>query len=92
MKNVTTFCTENGKLQLTAKGNYQQAPNQYKAWFLHKKHLANKQSIFFGHWSELKITKRNFSICLDDGYIWGGKLSAFCINNKQKYSISSNKH
>ncbi|MBC7684491.1 MAG: symmetrical bis(5'-nucleosyl)-tetraphosphatase [Bdellovibrionales bacterium] len=38
--------------------------------------------IVFGHWSALGLLLRSDVVGLDSGCVWGGKLTAFCLDNR----------
>lgn len=80
------FCTANGKLELSSKGNSSDAPHGYTPWFT----FARKDNlrIIFGHWSAL-LGKTNVAnaIAMDTGCVWGNYLSALCLENNELFSV-----
>jgi len=78
------FCTPEGKMDFQAKGA--KAPKGYRPWFdLRPK---EKQRLVFGHWSALglKVTERLAG--LDSGCVWGGKLTAFRLEDRTLYAVA----
>ncbi|WP_020166760.1 MULTISPECIES: symmetrical bis(5'-nucleosyl)-tetraphosphatase [Methylotenera] len=73
------ICKANGEMEFAFKGELQNVPEGYMPWF----NVPNRQSqatrIFCGHWSALGLSQRNNVISLDTGCLWGGQLTAFCI-------------
>ncbi len=73
------ICKENGEMELAFKGELQNVPAGYTSWF----NVANRQSqttkIFCGHWSALGLSQHNNVISLDTGCLWGGQLTAICL-------------
>ena len=84
------FCKQDGTLEFKNKGNCNSAPMGYKAWFLHNNRLLNDSDIFFGHWSTLSNINKKHIYPVDSGCVWGGKLSAIRISDKQLYSVNCN--
>ncbi|MES2580335.1 MAG: symmetrical bis(5'-nucleosyl)-tetraphosphatase [Pseudomonadota bacterium] len=73
------ICTANGEMEFTFKGELQNVPIGYMPWF----NVANRQSqttrILCGHWSALGLSQHNNVISLDTGCLWGGQLTAICL-------------
>lgn len=73
------FCNDDGKLELTYKHEPGGQPEGYKPWF----EVINRKSvdtrIVFGHWSTLGRMHTSNITSLDTGCLWGGKLTAWCI-------------
>ncbi len=77
------FCKENGALDLTQKGPPGSQPKSLYPWYDVPNRKTANQLIFFGHWSALGLNMSNNSLCLDSGYLWGGKLSAIKLKKKK---------
>ncbi|UUZ51794.1 symmetrical bis(5'-nucleosyl)-tetraphosphatase [Massilia sp. B-10] len=45
------------------------------------------QTIVFGHWSARGLVLRPDVIGLDSGCVWGGKLTAFCLNDRSLLEV-----
>ena len=43
--------------------------------------------VVFGHWSALGLLLRPDVIGLDSGCVWGGKLTAFCLDNRELLEV-----
>jgi len=84
------FCSKHGKINYKAKGNFVHNPQGYKAWFLHKNDKLENIDIFFGHWSTLKDFNQPKRYHLDTGCVWGNKLTAIRIEDKQIFSVDCN--
>lgn len=67
------------------------APQHLMPWFEHSQiKSTNGINLIFGHWASLEgCTPYPHCIALDTGYIWGGKLSALCLNTMKINSISN---
>lgn len=77
------------KLLLDYKRHPNQAPKGYIPWYEKIKN-PNNTKIFFGHWAAHQGDLQHKNIfALDTGCVYGGKLTAYCIENNTKYSIDS---
>lgn len=70
------FCTPQGHIDLSPKGPPGSQPTSLYPWFEVPGRATSGQMIVFGHWSALGFYRSNNTICLDSGYLWGGRLSA----------------
>lgn len=86
------FCSEQGKLELKTKNTPTQSPEGYKPWFHYSHKDWDETKIFFGHWAALegKTTNPN-CIALDTGYIWGGAMTAYCLETSKVTQVHANK-
>ena len=83
------FCKRNGELEFNHKMNINQAPVDFKAWFLHANRKLKDRDIFFGHWSTLKGFKIEHVYPMDHGCVWGKNLSAFRLADRVLISQES---
>ena len=81
------FCKADDTLEFDHKMNYNQAPNGYKAWFLHTNRVLKDMDIFFGHWSSLSDVHQPHIYPIDQGCSWGGFLSAIRLEDKHIFSV-----
>ena len=72
-------CKANGEMEFAFKGLLQDVPTDYMPWFNAPNRQSDNTRIFCGHWSALGLSQRNNVISLDTGCLWGGQLSAICI-------------
>ncbi len=77
------ICTTNGEMDFTFKGKLQDVPVGYMPWFDLPARGSKNAHIICGHWSALGLRQRANIIALDTGCLWGGKLTAFCLETKQ---------
>ena len=80
------YCFEDGSLEMTQKGS----PSETKGlvpWFLHSKRKEIKEKIIFGHWSTLGFYQDQNVTALDTGCVWGGRLSAMCLEDGRVCSV-----
>lgn len=76
------FCTADGTMDLaTSKGTEIEVPG-YMRWFDVPGRKTEDVTVVFGHWSTLGLTMLPNIISLDTGCLWGGKLSAVCLQDR----------
>ena len=75
-------CTLDGALDFSFKGELKDIPNGYLPWFDLPNRASFQQTIIFGHWSALGLQQRENIVALDTGCLWGGKLSAICLETQ----------
>lgn len=84
-------CTPDGTLDFQFKGELADVPKGLVPWFDLPNRLSKDQQIIFGHWSALGLQHRHHAYALDTGCLWGGKLTAMCLETKQITQVSSKK-
>ncbi len=52
-------------------------------WFICPKRKSKGKRIIFGHWSTLGLHQQKKTWGLDSGCLWGGQLTAFCLETKK---------
>jgi bis(5'-nucleosyl)-tetraphosphatase (symmetrical) len=82
------FCTPQGALDFSYKGNIEEAPPELLPWF----QIANSQAIdiniIFGHWAALRgISNQSNIYPLDTGCYWGGQLTALRLQDNRRFSV-----
>lgn len=86
------FCNDAGKLELTYKHAPGGQPAGYKPWF----EIAGRKSvdsrIVFGHWSTLGRMHTHNITSLDTGCLWGGKLTAWCIEEDRFIDVACQRY
>ena len=83
------FCKSNGELEFNHKMNIDQAPVGFKAWFLHTNRKLKDKDIFFGHWSTLKGFNIEHVYPMDNGCVWGERLTAYNLSTLEYISQNS---
>lgn len=84
------FCNFSGELELSSKGKMSECPTGYDAWFNFADRLAKDTTILFGHWAALNgHTGVENVVALDTGCVWGGTLTAMCLDDRSFISVPS---
>lgn len=81
------FCTAEGEMDFTVKESAAHAPKGLMPWFEVPNRQTAGQMIAFGHWSTLQTTGRPDVMCLDDGCVWGGCLTALKLDTRERLSV-----
>jgi bis(5'-nucleosyl)-tetraphosphatase (symmetrical) len=83
------ICTAEGEMEFAFKGELSDVPTGYMPWF----DVPNRQSqathIICGHWSALGLRQRNNIHALDTGCLWGGQLTAMCLDTREITQVNS---
>lgn len=82
-------CAEDGALDFSFKGELQDVPKGCLPWFDMPSRRLSEQSIIFGHWSALGLHQRDNLYALDTGCLWGGELTAMCLDTKKITQVAS---
>ena len=86
------FCDSNGKILSSPSGPPGSQPASYKPWFKHKNRQTRDITIIFGHWAALGLRLKKRTICLDTGCVWGGRLSALRLEDRQLFQVPGKYH
>jgi bis(5'-nucleosyl)-tetraphosphatase (symmetrical) len=79
------FCTPDGAMVLGQK-EHGGAPGLLP-WFDLPGRRSADVTVVFGHWSALGLLMRDRVIGLDSGCVWGGKLSAVCLEDRSLLQV-----
>lgn len=86
------FCTPDGHLDFTHKGQPGSQPANLVPWFRVPGRRNSDIDIVFGHWSTLLDSKTPRVFALDTGCLWGGKLTALRLDDEESLWISVGCH
>ncbi len=81
------YCSAKGKLNLTNKGAPGSQRKGYRPWFEYPRQIKPKWTIAFGHWAALGLHRGERHIGLDSGCVWGRKLSALRLENREVIQV-----
>lgn len=81
------FVTRDGELDLSAKGEADDAPPGCVPWFEHPGRVVRDRLILFGHWAALRGSVSTPTLeALDTGCVWGGALTALRLEDRHRVS------
>jgi bis(5'-nucleosyl)-tetraphosphatase (symmetrical) len=81
------FCDENGRILWNASGPPDSLARPWRPWFKHPHRATRDVFVAFGHWAALGLRVRKRYIALDSGCVWGGRLSAYRLEDKQVIQV-----
>lgn len=81
------FCTPEGVMDLKASGGPNDAPPGTLPWFDVPGRKTARDTVAFGHWSQLGYLRRPDVIALDTGCVWGGCLSALRLSARGDHEL-----
>ncbi|CAN5897550.1 symmetrical bis(5'-nucleosyl)-tetraphosphatase [soil metagenome] len=76
------FCSPGGIMDFNNKDDGQDAPDGLLPWFDIPDRKSSDTTLVFGHWSTLGLVLRPNLISLDTGCVWGGKLTAVSLQDR----------
>lgn len=87
------YCNAEGKLDFKHKHSPKQpsqSRSEFLPWFAHKNRKNRTGEIFFGHWSTLGAMDAYQVHSTDTGCLWGGYLTAYCLETNKRHTLSCN--
>lgn len=81
------FCSADGAMELAASKGTEIALPGFMPWFEVPGRLTDDVTMIVGHWSTLGLVMRPNLIALDTGCLWGGKLSAVCLEDRSLLQV-----
>lgn len=81
------FCTADGVMDFRAKGKLSNAPAGYVPWFEVPNRKSVESVLVTGHWSALGLRLTDNLLALDSGCLWGGRLSAVRLEDRQVFQV-----
>ncbi|MET0267408.1 MAG: symmetrical bis(5'-nucleosyl)-tetraphosphatase [Duganella sp.] len=83
------FCSADGVMDFTMKESGTADPSTgLMPWFDVPTRRSADATVVFGHWSALGLTLRPDLIGLDSGCVWGGQLSAVCLEDRSLLQVA----
>ena len=84
------FLDFEGKMDFSFKGAKESAPDSLMPWYSFCLEGGQTRKVLFGHWASLNgVTGREEMIALDTGCVWGRRLTAYCMETKEFFSVKS---
>lgn len=84
------ICSAQGEMEFKFKGEVPDIPAGYLPWFKVPKRKARDTTVIFGHWSALGLMLEKNLIALDTGCLWGGPMTAICLEDRQLFQVACN--
>jgi bis(5'-nucleosyl)-tetraphosphatase (symmetrical) len=82
------FCSADGVMDFKMKESGTADPSSgLMPWFEVPGRKSAKETVVFGHWSALGLTVKPNLIGLDSGCVWGGQLSAICLEDRSLLQV-----
>ena len=78
-----------GALNFKFKGELAKAPANLYSWYDYPVRKLRDRKIVFGHWSALGLLMRETVLALDTGCVWGGFLTALCLDDGTFYQVKA---
>lgn len=82
-------CKPDGSIDFRFKGELQDLPVACAPWFDMPGRQSRDTTIVFGHWSALGLLQRDDVQALDTGCLWGGRLTALRLQDRQVFQVPS---
>ncbi|MFT5141161.1 MAG: bis(5'-nucleosyl)-tetraphosphatase (symmetrical) [Lysobacterales bacterium] len=81
------LCRDDGKLALNYTGGPGSQPGGYLPWYRHRHRQTRDVMIAFGHWAALGLRIKKRFMALDSACVWGGELTAICLEDKSIHQV-----
>ena len=81
------YCTAAGEMEFHHKGAPGTQPAGWLPWFEVPGRRSAETTILIGHWSTLGLINRPDLIALDTGCLWGGRLTAIRLEDRQVFAV-----
>jgi len=78
-----------GGMNFSYKGPYETIPDSCKAWFEFPSKRSSEVTLICGHWSALGVHIKANIVSLDSGCVWGGPLTAYCLDTQEITQVSN---
>lgn len=83
------FCEPDGTMEFSIKESAGSVnPEGYMPWFDLPHRQTADVTVVFGHWSTLGLMMQPNVIGLDTGCLWGGKLTALCLEDRSLIQVA----
>ncbi len=83
------YCNAKGKLLMKNKSmpTEMMGTKEVMPWFAHPQRASRDTTIVFGHWATLGYYAGHNVYALDSGCVWGGRLSALRLEDRQLFQV-----
>ncbi len=83
------YCDAQDRLYLHRDPPRGKQRKRYQPWFKHPNRATRDVRVAFGHWAALGLRCRKRYLALDSGCVWGGQLSAWCLEEERLIQINA---
>ncbi|MDT3707008.1 MAG: symmetrical bis(5'-nucleosyl)-tetraphosphatase [Thiobacillus sp.] len=81
------YCSAAGEMEFHHKGAPGTQPAGWLPWFDVPGRRSAESTLVVGHWSTLGLVNRQDLIALDTGCLWGGRLTAVRLEDRQVFAV-----
>ncbi len=81
------YCSAEGEMEFHHKGAPGTQPAGWLPWFDVPGRRSREATIVIGHWSTLGLINRPDLIALDTGCLWGGRMTAIRLEDRQVFEV-----
>ncbi len=81
------YCSAAGEMEFHHKGAPGTQPAGWLPWFEIPGRRSAEATVVIGHWSTLGLINRQDLIALDTGCLWGGRLTAVRLEDRQVFAV-----
>jgi len=82
------FCTPDGHMDFSAKGELASAPSGYLPWFDVPGRASANHTIICGHWSALGLKVEPNLLVIDTGCLWGRELTGVRLKDRALFQVT----
>lgn len=82
------YCSPEGEMEFHHKGAPGTQPAPWLPWFDVPGRASAEVTCVIGHWSTLGLINRPDLIALDTGCLWGGRLTAMRLEDRQVFAVA----
>lgn len=80
-------CDDRGRIHFGFSGPPEDSPHPFRPWYEGSHRLDSNLKIYFGHWSALGWMQSSQFVALDTGCVWGGELTALCLEDGRQFQV-----
>jgi bis(5'-nucleosyl)-tetraphosphatase (symmetrical) len=81
------YCSAAGEMEFHHKGAPGTQPAGWLPWFEVPGRRTAEATLIIGHWSTLGLVNRPDLVALDTGCLWGGKMTAFRLEDREVFAV-----
>ena len=81
------YCSAAGEMEFHHKGAPGTQPSGWLPWYEVPGRKSANMTVVIGHWSTLGLVNRSDLIALDTGCLWGGRLTAVRLEDRQVFAV-----